>query len=104
MNRTLQNGILAIGALSAPLLVEYLSATPGHVPGDGLDVLLYKPFDFAYILLVTGLFLAVNIRCSVVDRGSTGRGFFIAVALAIVWFIVTFLALGQLHLSLGGKL
>jgi hypothetical protein len=104
MYRTVQNGILAIGALTIPLLAEYISATPGHVPGDGLDLLLYKPFDFAYVLLVTCLFLTINIRCSVVGRKSVGSGLFIGIVLAIAWFIVAFLALGQLHLSLGGKL
>jgi len=48
MNRTTTNGILAVGALTIPLIAEYANAKPGNVPGTGFDVLLYKPFDFAF--------------------------------------------------------
>ena len=91
--------------LAIPLVVEYVTASPNNIPGTGFDVLLYEPFDFAYILLVTVFFIALNIRASTLsEKGSKIQGIFIGIAWAMGWFIVTFLAVGQLHLSLGGKL
>lgn len=105
MNLTVKNGILALVTLAIPLVVEYVTASPNNIPGTGFDVLLYEPFDFAYILLVTVFFIALNIRASTLsEKGSKIQGIFIGIAWAMGWFIVTFLAVGQLHLSLGGKL
>jgi hypothetical protein len=105
MNRALNNGIAALGALAIPLLAEYITASPGEVPGTGFDVLLYEPFDFAYILLVTAIFVSLNIWSSALQiEGSKLQGALLGVLLAIGWFFVSFLLVGQLHISLGGKL
>jgi hypothetical protein len=105
MSLIVKNGILALVTLAIPLVAEYVTASSNNVPGTGFDVLLYEPFDFAYILLVTLFFITLNVRASAfTEKGFKIQGIFIGIALAIGWFIVTFLAVGQLHLSLGGKL
>jgi hypothetical protein len=105
MNRTTTNGILAVGALAIPLIAEYANAKPGNVPGTGFDVLLYKPFDFAYALLVTALFIAANIWASAkTEEGSKLQGALLGILFTVGWFVFSFLAVVQLHLSLGGKL
>ncbi len=105
MKRASTNGIVALGALAIPLFAEYTTAGPGNVPGTGFDVLLFEPLDFAYALLVTIIFIALNIWASALQKdGSKFQGALLGVLLAIGWFVVSFLAVGQLHLSLGGKL
>jgi len=105
MNRTLINGFLGLGALAIPLFAEYITAKPGNVPGTGFDVLLYEPFDFAYALLVGSLFLAINIwSATEIEDRSKLQGALLGILLAVGWFVVAFLSVGQLHLSLGGKL
>ena len=105
MNRISQNGILGIGAISVPPLAEYATAKPGNVPGTGFQFLLYQPFEFAYVILVTLLFLALNIwSSSLAEDGSIIQGAMLGLLCAVGWFVLSFLAVGQLHLSLGGKL
>lgn len=90
--------------LIIPLIAELLTATPNNVPGTGFSVLLYQPFDFAYVFLVCIIFLIGNIVLGKAYKTpfwiSAGISFIVSAA----WFIVSFLAVAQLHLSLGGKL
>jgi len=104
MERPVQNGIVAIIALIVPLIAEYVTSTPTSVPGTGFSVLLYEPFDFAYFLLVTAAFIFVNINAPTKNIGSIVIGALVGVGISVLWFGVTFLAVGELHLTLGGKL
>ena len=102
--RTLTNGLLFVALLAVPLVAEVVTATPDNVSGTGFDVLLYKPFYFAYVVLAGVLFVAVNIYISVRKHLSVWLGLGFGVILLVVWFLVAFLSVGQLHMSLGGKL
>lgn len=70
--------------------------------GLGFDVLLYWPFNYAYILLVGAIFTMSNMT----TQPGESKVRLLATALIswLAWFIITFLAVAQLHLSLGGKL
>jgi len=103
-SKSLINGIIFSVLLSIPLVAEFSTATPDNVPGNGFDVLLYKPFDFAYILLAGCIFIGVNYYFSAKQKISIWKGVGLGVALLITWFVVSFLLVGQLHLSLGGTL
>jgi hypothetical protein len=84
MNLTVKNGILALVTLAIPLVSKYVMASPNNIPGTGFDVLLYEPFDFAYILPVTVFFIALNIRASTLsEKNSKIQGVFIGIAWAI---------------------
>jgi hypothetical protein len=103
--RAITNGVLFAVLVAVPLLAEYSTATPDKVPGTGFSVLLYEPFNYAYVLLAVLLFVSINIYVSsalkkkriVYDVG-------LSIALTAIWFCVTFFAVGDLHLRLGGKL
>ena len=94
----IQNLGIVIVALLIPLAAELVSPETGL----GFDVLLYWPFDFAYALLVGGVFVVSN----QVFPAAKGAFYSLVVGLSfwLGWFTVSFLAVGQLHLSLGYKL
>jgi len=98
------NGLLFTIFLAVPLLSEYLTATKSHIPGTGIDVLLYKPFNFAYVVIVGFMFVGLNVYFSAKEKLPIWYGVIIGFALLIMWFVFAFLAVVQLHLSLGGKL
>lgn len=105
MNRTLLlNSIVFLVLLAIPLAAELYTAAPGNVPGTGFDILLYWPFDFAYVALAAILFVTLNTLISSKQDGSVLLGIGTGAALAFAWFAVAFLSVGQLHLSLGGQL
>lgn len=96
--------MLAIIALAIPLVAEYATAHPDHVPGTGFSVLLYEPFEYAYVLLVTACFVVINVRQSAKHGRHFVVGALFGIGFSILWFVIAFLAVVQLHLSLGGKL
>lgn len=98
------NGILFAVLLAVPLIAEIITATSKNVPGTGFDVLLYEPFNFAYVFLVGVLFIFLNSYISSTMNQSMTSGMGIGTLLFAVWFAIAFLLIGQLHLSLGGKL
>ncbi len=73
-------------------------------PGTGFDVLLYRPFDFAYLLLAGLLFIGINNYYAFRNKTSFFESLGLGLILLTVWFFVSFLAVGQLHIGLGGKL
>ena len=89
---------------AVPLVAEVLTATPDNIPGTGFDILLYQPFDYVYVILAGILFIALNSYISVQQQRTFSTGAGIGIAILVVWFAVAFLSVGQLHLSLGGKL
>jgi len=97
-NRMKLNLSIAAIALLMPLVAELISPETGL----GFDVLLYWPFDFAYILLVGGIFVVSNVLAPKANPalGSAVLG----ISIWLCWFLIAFLAVGQLHLSLGYKL
>jgi len=98
------NTVLFIILLGIPLAAEYVTAKPDFVPGTGIDILLYEPFDFAYVLLAAILFISINVVISSRRHQSKVLGLFQGSFITIGWFIISFFAVMQLHLSLGGKL
>ena len=106
MNRTSQNVIVTTISIGIPLVAEYVTAEPGNGPGTGFDILLYEPFDFAYFLVVSIIFVALNVRSSYRAVGGNAliQGTLYGIFCSLVWFAVSFLAVAQLHVSLGGKL
>ena len=98
------NTILFAILLAVPLIGEYSTATPAEVPGTGFDILLYKPFDFAYLILAGLLFSALNGYLYKKTAESVLKGIGIGVVIGMAWFAIAFLSVGQLHLSLGGIL
>ncbi len=97
------NGIVFVLMLSIPLIIEYITATAEN-PGTGFDVLLYEPFDFAYVVLTFIIFLTINIVTSKKLNMSMWKGAGISIGILIPWFVISFLSVAQLHISLGGKL
>ncbi len=104
MKRMTQNTILAFIGAAVPLAAHYSTASAESVPGTGFSILLYKPFDFAYLLLVTVMFVFINIRCSIKSNESVIGGGLLGITVSILWFGLTFLVLGEMHLKMGGKL
>lgn len=102
--KALTNGILFTVLLAIPMVAEIITAKPNNVPGTGFDVLLYKPFDFAYVILAAVLFVVLNVYFAFLKQNTVWSGFGFGLVLLVVWFIVAFLGVGQLHLGLGGKL
>lgn len=88
---------IGVIALLIPLVAELYSPETGL----GFDVLLYWPFDFAYVLLVGFVFLGSNQLLR--ESKSAVNAMVIGGAFWLGWFAVSFLAVGQLHLSLGYK-
>jgi hypothetical protein len=104
MRIVIANGVLGIGLLLPPIAAELYTAEPGRVPGTGFDVLLYQPVQYAYALVGLALFVALNVFLSTRSGRSPWSGLPIGAGAALCWFFLAFLAVGQLHLSLGGKL
>jgi hypothetical protein len=93
------------GILSAiPLVAEYITAMPRNVPGTGFDVLIYEPFDYAYFLMAIFLFMGANIASAYKQKKPIMQAIVFGGAISIAWFITSFIAVAQLHNSLGGKL
>jgi hypothetical protein len=84
------------GAFLLPVVAELYRL------GLGFDVLLYKPFDFAYVMLVGIVLLIANVAKPMAVKWF--RSSCVALLLWVFWFGVTFLAVGQIHLFMGGKL
>ena len=103
-NRIISNGVVFVALLAVPLIVEFSTASPDNVPGTGFDVLLYKPFDFAFVVLAGVIFVGFNAYYSFKKRRSLWVGIGLGAVLLLAWFIISFLSVGQLHLWLGGKL
>lgn len=93
---------LAIAA-AVPLVAEIWTATPEHVPGTGFSVLLYYPFDFAYVLLVAVSTAFLNGAGAEPVLPARMRGVGLSLLAVLAWFVVIFLAVGGLHMSLGGQ-
>ena len=104
MDRLTTNGILAALTISIPLIAEVATTTPEQVPGTGFSVLLYEPFHFAYLCLVTICFIALNARICIRTGKGTVYGAALGIGITAIWFVAAFFAVGQLHISLGGKL
>jgi hypothetical protein len=96
MSMSHKNLLILLVAFLLPVVAQLYSL------GLGFDVLLYEPFDFAYMLLVGMVLLIANITQSVsVNWFQASSVAFIA---WVFWFGVTFLTVGQIHIYMGGQL
>jgi len=102
--RLVINAIIFLLFLSIPIAAEFYTITPGGVPGTGFSVLLYEPFDFAYVILVSTVFVLANAIVSKKQNQRAEQFVLFSLFLAFVWFLVSLLTVGQLTLMLGGKL
>ena len=89
---------------SIPLFAEYSTASPGNVPGTGFQALIYEPFSFAYPIFTALLFISFNIYVCFKKSRPVWSGALFGIAWSLVWFCMSFLALTELHLYLGGTL
>ena len=94
----IQNLGIGIVALLIPVVAELVSPETGL----GFTVLLYWPFDFAYALLVGAIFIGSNQVFPAVKDAF--HSFYVGFFFWLGWLAVSFLVVGQLHLSLGYKL
>ncbi|WP_156383458.1 hypothetical protein [Pseudoxanthomonas sp. Root65] len=99
-----QNLLLGISLMLIPALAEMATALLGHHPGIGLDILLYRPFHFAFAGLAILLFAALNARIFARSAGSKLGGALVGAVFAVLWFALAFVAVAQLHLIRGGSL
>ncbi len=83
-----------------PLVSHYFTGKQNPADGIGFDFLLYKPFDFAYVLFAVIVISVVNFRFS----SDNLKNAFRALVWSLGFFVVSFLLLGELHLKLGGQL
>lgn len=93
-------GILIVLS-SIPLIAEYVTARPGSVPGTGFKVLCYEPFDYAYFLMAFMILVFANVIIAGKKRKSMRTAAVVGGVIAIAWFVICFLAVAQLHTSLG---
>ena len=103
-NKTLLNGLAFTVLTAIPLIAEVSTTSSGNVSGEGFTVLLYEPFDFAYVLLAGFVFVSLNTYILATEKKSVVPGISTGIFLLFIWFIFTFLCIVQFHLSLGGKL
>jgi heme/copper-type cytochrome/quinol oxidase subunit 4 len=101
MQRFVANFALSIILLAIPVAAQLATPLPNSM---GLSLLLYVPFQYALLLLALALFLALNIYLSRRTKVGLWQGAVFGGVAAVTWFSVSFLIIGQLHLSLGGKL
>lgn len=101
MQRFLANIALSIILLAIPVVTQLATPLPNSM---GLDLLLYVPFHYALLLLALILFLALNIYLSSKMKAKLWQGATLGGVATVAWFLVSFLVVGQLHLSLGGQL
>lgn len=98
------NFLLAAVLLVIPLFVEVAGKNSVQFQSAGLNLLLYKPFPWAYYFLAAVLFVALNVRFSLSNPGGYWSGVVKGIFVSGVWLAVSFLAVVQVHLGLGGVL
>ena len=86
-----------------PLVAEYVMAKPGNVSAIGFHILLYKPFDYAYFLLTTAIFVGSNTMIAKRQKMPIKGAIVESLAITIAWFITSFVAIATLHHALGGQ-
>ena len=101
--KVVSNILIAVVLSAIPIFLHYISFTPDKT-GIGFDVLIYEPFDFAYLLLAVGVFVSVNIYHAKSVQGGLFSAVIESSILAVIWFVISVVALMQFHVSLGGTL
>ena len=98
------NSVVAAVLLCVPVVVAIVARLTGNSSINGIDMLLYWPFDFAYLLVAMAIFLMVNAGLARNLGRSTLVGIGIGALFGVCWFVLSFLLIAQLHLSLGGQM
>ena len=104
ISRTLQNLTLGVVLLGLPLAADFWTAAPQNVPGTGFAILLYEPFNFAYLLLACILFVALNLNSSKLIGRDKWADVISGIFFTAIWFVIAFFAVGEFHIKLGGTL
>lgn len=100
---------ILIGAVLTILILFVQYSSFATNPSVGFDILIYEPFQFAFSFFVGFVFLFINRSYVVpslakIDYGKLTVLIIYAIVFSIVWTVISFLLVLQLHLSLGGKL
>ena len=98
------NIVLAVTLIAVPLVAEQLTSSPGNASGTGFSILLYQPFNYAFILLGVVLVVSLNLVLCLRARKNVWLGLGLGYLVWSVWATISFLAVAQLHFSLGGTL
>ncbi len=102
--KILVNGIILLIMYSIPMLAEIIGATSNHVPPTGINILFYKPFDFAYLLMTFIILLIANIILIKKMNTTVRKAIRLSIGLIIIWFLISSISIIYLHLALGGNL
>lgn len=89
-------------ALAIPMIAEYIDVHFNGKSNLGLDILLYEPFDFFYMLLVFFIFVFINVSHAIKAKKPIWLHVVLSIIIYVAWFPVAFLCVAQLHISLGG--
>lgn len=104
INRKQANCSLFLITLGIPLLAEYIDVTIRGHSNLGFDILLYEPIDYFFMAVVLCLFIGVNTYYGTKSNTKTSSFIYESIVLYFLWFIVAFLSVFQLHVSLGGRI
>lgn len=107
-NKIFVNAAIALIFGAIPLVAHYLTGRENPNHGVGFNLLIYEPFQFAY-LIVSGLFFIIaNTFLLIKYHGqlmiSILTGFGLGVFISLSWYVVVFMILVQLHVFMGGVL
>ncbi len=100
--KVILNFVVFLVFLTIPILVDYLTINHSRFSGAGFDVLIYEPFDFGYVLFVWFVFGGTNVF--LFKDTSKYKVVAYSFGITLIWFVISFLALVQFHISLGGTL
>lgn len=102
------NPIIFVILLFFVICSEYIGFYSLNDKGFGFDVFLYYPFDYALLLLSFLIFVAGSIKTyskeSRIKFIDSLKILGMAILWSVFWFVVTFIVLVKLHISLGGTL
>ena len=104
MHLLAKNMLLGLALLCVPLAAEGVAALHAEVPGAGVRLLLYWPFQFALIGLAVCAFLALNVQGLRRREAGTLLGVLSGLVASAVWIGIAVLVVLQVHLWRGGQM
>ncbi len=102
------NALLAILLTAVPVVAMFVAQGQSSPSGIGFAVLLYEPFDYAYLAFAAAVFSAVNVRFAVRRWGyraaTVGVALVVSSVVTLIWFLAAVVIVAQVHSMLGGQL